>query len=314
MGLVRCLQEGARARQETGGTLRPGTDRALCCTERPKPGRLRHEPVPMAARVSARAAVRRVSRGHPCRAGLAPRPALQVHRNRPVPGRAARHPEGAGQLVRARRADSARSGALRGRAVPGRGGHHGRARRRGRRTLARQSETRIAAGSKVTPMTRLLLILMAAANVGCANLAHAAANEARSDRAASCPGNGEPMTVGYFDHTAAWYRGHPRFRAEQSLPHVWSTANPGALVVLYSDIAANRTEDVLQAAAIEALRRNMETRSADIADYLEAAAKNGKVKVLLQLPPDLVARWADEPSMRDLLGEYVSRWSRYPAL
>lgn len=163
-------------------------------------------------------------------------------------------------------------------------------------------------------MLRSLLTVMASTLVGCAGLAHAADANSTTAGAASCPGNGKPMVVGYFDHTAAWYRSRPRFRSDQTVAHVWKSGNPDALVVLYNDIAGARRQGATDGATAQPLQRRIEDRNADISDYLETANKNGKVKVLLQLPDELVRRWSDDQTARDLLLEYISRWSRYPAL
>lgn len=146
-------------------------------------------------------------------------------------------------------------------------------------------------------MTHMLPLVMVTALAG--GMAHAQAP-------AGCPHDGKPMVVGYFDHTAAWYRQRPRFRTDQTLPHVWKAGHPEALVVLYNDIAPP--------AGAGDVGKQIEARSADIADYLESAHRNGKVKVLLQVPQVLVKGWNEDPASRDLMRQFISGWSRYPAL
>lgn len=160
----------------------------------------------------------------------------------------------------------------------------------------------------------VLTLMTATAFVGCAGLTQAATAGNRPAPEAACPRDVSPMVVGYFDHTAAWYRERPGFRADQTLPHVWKPGNPPALVVLYNDISAAVTKPGAADAPPTDVGKRIEARSADIAEYLEAANRNGRVKVLLQVPQVLVAQWTTDPKNRDLVREFIVRWSRYPAL
>ena len=160
----------------------------------------------------------------------------------------------------------------------------------------------------------VLTLVVTMAFAGCAALAQAATDGNRPAAEAGCTDDGRPMVVGYFDHTAAWYRQRPGFRADQTLPHVWKAGNPDALVVLYNDISASVTQPGAADAPPTDVGKRIEARSADIAEYLEAANRNGRVKVLLQVPQVLVAQWTTDPKNRDLVREFIVRWSRYPAL
>lgn len=163
-------------------------------------------------------------------------------------------------------------------------------------------------------MTHILPIVMAAALTACANLAQAAAVSTRSAPEASCSQGGKRTVVGYFDHTAAWYRQRPRFQTNQALPHVWKAGNPDALVVLYNDISAPAAGEGTEESNLQAVGKQIEARSADIAEYLEAANRNGRVKVLLEVPRVPARRLADDPTSRELMQQFISRWSRYRAL
>ncbi len=139
----------------------------------------------------------------------------------------------------------------------------------------------------------------------------------QSDGPASCSRSGKPMVVGYFDHTAAWYRRQQGFRAEQTAALAWGARDQDALIVLYSDISAQREgqrEGESADEGLQATRQRMEERSADIASYLATANRLGNVKVLLQPPPELARYWASNPETAVVLREFVKRWSREPAL
>jgi hypothetical protein len=156
--------------------------------------------------------------------------------------------------------------------------------------------------------------VMTTAFAGCVGLAQAATAGNRPAAEAGCTDAGRSMVVGYFDHTAAWYRQRPGFRAEQTLPHVWEPGNPAALVVLYNDISASVSPPAAADAPPTDVGKRIEARSADIAEYLEAANRNGRIKVLLQVPQVLVAQWTIDPKNRDVVRDFIVRWSRYPAL
>lgn len=122
------------------------------------------------------------------------------------------------------------------------------------------------------------------------------------------------MIFGYFDHTGGWYRARPGFSVEQILPNMWSAKDVVATVVLYSDVARLRRAGEWRDAK-EAIRWNFLHRTDDIARYLDAAARNGNIRVLLQIPSDLADRWAtDREAMGTLLAEFVRRWRDEAAL
>jgi hypothetical protein len=153
----------------------------------------------------------------------------------------------------------------------------------------------------------------AAAAIALAGLA--AASPATSARAASgalCTEGGPPMVVGYFDHTAAWYRRQTRMKSGQIAALAWKPPPQGGIVVLYSDVSAVKSEEDDGGVAIEQLRARMKEREADIGGYLDAAGKND-IKVRIQVPPDIVTRWSAGPQVREVLAEFVERWSRHPA-
>jgi hypothetical protein len=135
----------------------------------------------------------------------------------------------------------------------------------------------------------------------------------QSKDSTGCTASQKAMVVGYFDHTAAWYRREHRSAAEQTAAGRWGAREQDALIVLYSDISARR-EGKGDVEGMHATRQRIEERSADIADYLATANRHGNVKVLLQLPPELARHWASTPETAVLLREFVKRWSREPAL
>jgi hypothetical protein len=124
----------------------------------------------------------------------------------------------------------------------------------------------------------------------------------------------KPMVVGYFDHTAAWYQRRPQFQANQTVAHTWRAEDQDAIVVLYSDIAPTAAKGKSDYGSIEEVRKRMKAREVDIANYLKTAGRNGNIRVLLQLPPELALRWVSDPETKALSREYVKRWSREPAL
>jgi hypothetical protein len=126
--------------------------------------------------------------------------------------------------------------------------------------------------------------------------------------------DGKPMVVGYFDHTAAWYRRQPQLRVNETVAHVWNVEGKDAIVVLYNDIAAGRVKESTDEDQLANVHRRIEERTADIASYLKAANANGNVKVLLQVPTELVDRWATDTATKVALRDYVKRWSREAAL
>jgi hypothetical protein len=155
----------------------------------------------------------------------------------------------------------------------------------------------------------LLAMIGAAAAVG---RCHADAPPSAGG-SADCAARVKPMVVGYFDHTAAWYRRQPRLGAARNAVQSWRFDARDALVVLYSDVETNRAATAGPGNR-EDIRRRIGERQADIAQYLTEAQKRGKVRVLLQLPPELARRWESDPETKDILREFVVRWSQYPAL
>ncbi len=69
----------------------------------------------------------------------------------------------------------------------------------------------------------------------------------------------------------------------------------GGIVVLYSDVSSRQDEEDAGAVGIEEIRSRMQDREGDIEGYLDAARKNGGIKVRIQVPPDIVTHWATEP-------------------
>jgi hypothetical protein len=122
------------------------------------------------------------------------------------------------------------------------------------------------------------------------------------------------MAIGYFDHTAAWYRQRPQLRSAQTVAEAWKGDKPAATVILYNDIPAMTKRGTGGNADVQELARRIESRRDDIAGYLDTANRNGNVKVLLQLPPDLVSSWATNPAARQPLQKFIAEWSQYPAL
>lgn len=129
----------------------------------------------------------------------------------------------------------------------------------------------------------------------------------------SCAAGGKPMVVGYFDHTAAWYRRQTKLKPNQIAPLAWQPPPQGGIVVLYSDVSTVKTEEDAGPVSIEEIRSRMQEREADIEGYLNAARKNGSIRVRIQVPPDIVSHWATEPKTRDVLREFVKRWAGHPA-
>jgi hypothetical protein len=155
----------------------------------------------------------------------------------------------------------------------------------------------MACGSMWRGVLAALLCLLTAAAPACAD-----------------SGTPVPMVNGYFDHTADWYRRSKRFSVEQSAARSWSSRETVATVVLYNDIRGIGTVSDNAAAPAE-IRKRIAERAADIGDYLDAAARNGKVRVLLQLPDEIVERWAtDQAAMAALLQEFITAWRERPAL
>lgn len=123
-----------------------------------------------------------------------------------------------------------------------------------------------------------------------------------------------PMVNGYFDHTADWYRRSKRFKVEQSVAYAWNNPGAAATVVLYSDVRGIGA-DVVDGEAAAAIRARIAERSKDIGEYLDAAARNGNVRVLLQLPDEIVERWAGSPAaMGTVLQEFIAAFRDRPAL
>jgi hypothetical protein len=123
-----------------------------------------------------------------------------------------------------------------------------------------------------------------------------------------------PTVVGYFDHTAAWYRNRPQFRPDQMFVHTWNAAGQHAIVVLYSDISPTTAKGRSDYASIQVVRKRIEARENDIAEYLDIAKAKGNIRVLLQIPPELLLRWGSEPATHALLVQFVKHWSQSPAL
>jgi hypothetical protein len=169
-------------------------------------------------------------------------------------------------------------------------------------------------GVKLIRLAAVLLALTGTAATAGVCSAHSPGADAPSGSHGGGSGNGKPMVVGYFDHTAAWYRRQKGFRTDQTVAHVWGRKDQGAIVVLYNDILPTNVKGETHNGSIQEIRQRIEERNADIANYLETADKNAKVKVLLQLPAELVRLWASEPGMKTLLRDYVKHWSRYRAL
>ena len=123
-----------------------------------------------------------------------------------------------------------------------------------------------------------------------------------------------PTTFGFFDHTRHWYRVRD-FALDQTAAHLHDAAGKNIAVVLYNDIAPTTTAAGPETGTAADLRARFEARAADIADYLDTAAEVGGVRVLVQLPAELVRRWATERSvMEGLVREFIVRWRNYPAL
>lgn len=135
---------------------------------------------------------------------------------------------------------------------------------------------------------------------------------AQSGSPKSCAAGGAPMVVGYFDHTAAWYRRQPKLKPNQSAAQAWQPPAQGGIVVLYSDVSTVKTEEEGGDVGIEQIRARMQEREGDIEGYLNAARKKG-ITVRIQVPPDIVTHWAADPQTRDLLRDFVKRWSGHPA-
>lgn len=162
---------------------------------------------------------------------------------------------------------------------------------------------------------RATAALVAALALGIAGSASesplAAAAGAAND--ATCNDARASMVFGYFDHTGAWYR-QRGFREDQAVAYHWRPANGQAVVVLYNDVSRVRVKEVSAEDLAAAVRDRIQARETDIAGYLEQARKNGHVKVLLQVPPDIVSHWDKDPALRGLLAEFVKRWASDPAL
>jgi hypothetical protein len=161
-------------------------------------------------------------------------------------------------------------------------------------------------------LRQCLVRLVPIAVLGFAPPGLAAADDQSNDPSA-CAAHGKPMIVGYFDHTAAWYRRQQNLTAEQTAAHAWGARDQDAMIVLYSDISARR-EGEGDDGGNQETRRRMEERSSDIESYLRTANRHRNVKVLLQLPPELARSWASDPESGMLLREFIQRWSREPAL
>ncbi len=154
---------------------------------------------------------------------------------------------------------------------------------------------------KLTPVRVLAMAVPLLAAGGDA----AAANHA-------CARADKPMAVGYFDHTAAWYRRQPNLDPGQMAARAWHAPASGGIIVLYSDVAATKADGAGGGTQADALRGRMQDRSKDIEDYLDAARENGTLKVRIQVPPDIVTHWAD-PGMRGLLDQFVKQGAAHPA-
>lgn len=135
---------------------------------------------------------------------------------------------------------------------------------------------------------------------------------AQAEAPQSCAAGGQPMVVGYFDHTAAWYRRQPKLKPGQMAAQAWQPPAQGGIVVLYSDVSTVKTEEDEGDVGIEQIRMRMQEREGDIEGYLNASRKKG-IAVRIQVPPDIVSHWAAEPQTRDLLRDFVKRWSGHPA-
>ncbi len=120
------------------------------------------------------------------------------------------------------------------------------------------------------------------------------------------------MVVGYFDHTAAWYRRQPKMKPNQMAAQAWKPPAQGGIVVLYSDVSQVKTEEDAGSISIDEIRSRMQEREGDIEGYLNASRKNG-IKVRIQVPPDIVEHWATEPKTRAVLREFVKRWAGHAA-
>lgn len=123
----------------------------------------------------------------------------------------------------------------------------------------------------------------------------------------------ERIVFGYFDHTAAWYRERKGFNVRQTVPHTWGRRAPEITVILYNDIVRvigqGSSRDV-----VDDIRRRIAHRDQDIRTYLRDASI-ANVRVLLQLPADVVRHWSEEPAaMRAVLLDFIRRWRDEEAL
>jgi hypothetical protein len=124
----------------------------------------------------------------------------------------------------------------------------------------------------------------------------------------------QPMVYGYFDHTAAWYRDRAKqgFSPDQTLPRAWKSSGMPVLVVLYSDVRRARPA---AGGGSEGLSERIAAAANDIGGYLDDAAANGQVRVLLQVPPAILEQWASDPrGMAAQLTAFVRKWRDKPAL
>jgi hypothetical protein len=129
----------------------------------------------------------------------------------------------------------------------------------------------------------------------------------------ACPDGAKAMVAGYFDHTGAWYRRQTNIGPEQTAAQAWKAPEQGGIVILYNDIASPKAE-ADSPPELETLRNRIDARTRDITTYLDTARENGKIRVHLQLPQDLVLHWDREPGARELLRAFVKRYAGHPAL
>ena len=136
-------------------------------------------------------------------------------------------------------------------------------------------------------------------------------------RSPAAPGwRPEPFRFGYFDHTDRWYRGRAARSERESLSRTWGRDVPLIDVVLYNDIPRGPTNDRGEyVGPISGLRERILDQDEDIQTYLDEAASHGRIRVLVQIPSEIVFRWnRDAAAVGPLLDSFVVTWRNHPAL